>query len=399
MGRYKNNNNKKNLLPRKVETISASVPNQKRTKALKAKQSGAGSSSKDEEGIDSRTRKELEGLIAELDKDGALTSAKIKGSQKGAALTPRRPSVKLPSTPKAAVTAAAAVAGTSSSSSGRNEALQCSKVSSSTSSGHDRSKFQVENAAVRRRQGDIKARKRKAPAGDKGPEREAKVSKPSELSSSSSSGTRGKVGRHRPRISVRQLKYGERWADLWGDDGQDEEAVAAGKNSTGSGNGAAELEEAELMLAEEAERFSSSSSSANSEKEYLFSVLKKSGTLSDKISAYTVLLQENPVQNLAALEALINMVSLKSRRPCMMALDALKPLFIDHLLVPGRKLRFFSQHPEVLPVGALQDPGHRRRALVLMAFEHKLKQAYEKFLDRLEEVSHFGRRIFLLSKS
>ena len=64
-------------------------------------------------------------------------------------------------------------------------------------------------------------------------------------------------------------------------------------------------------------------SKTNTEKQWLNTVLK-SGVLTDKISAYSVLLQENPVQNLASLENLINLVSLKSRRPCMLALDALQ---------------------------------------------------------------------------
>ena len=57
----------------------------------------------------------------------------------------------------------------------------------------------------------------------------------------------------------------------------------------------------------------------NSEKQWLKTVLK-SGTLTDKISAYSVLLQENAVANLASLEQLISMISLKSRRPCLMAI-------------------------------------------------------------------------------
>ena len=48
---------------------------------------------------------------------------------------------------------------------------------------------------------------------------------------------------------------------------------------------------------------------------------------------------------MATLQMLIDMVSLKSRRPCMLALDALQNLFANSLLVPERKLRTFGQCP------------------------------------------------------
>ena len=70
----------------------------------------------------------------------------------------------------------------------------------------------------------------------------------------------------------------------------------------------------------------------NSEKQWLKTVLK-SGTLTDKISAYSVLLQENPVANLASLEQLISMISLKSRRPCLMAIGK------NHGIIPLKSLK------------------------------------------------------------
>ena len=74
-----------------------------------------------------------------------------------------------------------------------------------------------------------------------------------------------------------------------------------------------------------------SEKTVSSEKAWINMVLK-SGTLPDKMSAYSVLLQEDPVHNLPSLESLVNMISLKSRRPCMLALDALRDLFCNHLL-------------------------------------------------------------------
>ena len=67
---------------------------------------------------------------------------------------------------------------------------------------------------------------------------------------------------------------------------------------------------------------------------WMQSMMQK-GTLSDKISANVVALQETPVHSLALLHNLVSMVSVKSRRPCMMAVEALKELFPETLLRSG----------------------------------------------------------------
>jgi hypothetical protein len=50
----------------------------------------------------------------------------------------------------------------------------------------------------------------------------------------------------------------------------------------------------------------------------------KSGTLTDKMSAYVVLVQTSPIHNIPVLEHLVGYVTLKSRRPCLMAIGRLK---------------------------------------------------------------------------
>jgi ribosome biogenesis protein MAK21 len=45
-----------------------------------------------------------------------------------------------------------------------------------------------------------------------------------------------------------------------------------------------------------------------------------SGTLSDKVAGLTVLTQDDLVHNLGCLETLINMVTTKGKRECLMAL-------------------------------------------------------------------------------
>lgn len=100
---------------------------------------------------------------------------------------------------------------------------------------------------------------------------------------------------------------------------------------------------AEKLLASEVQNYLNAKKK-DSENQWLSTVLK-SGVLTDKISAYSVLLQENPVQNLLALDTLTSMISLKSRRPCMMSLDAMQGILKDYLLTGDRKLRTFKEQP------------------------------------------------------
>ncbi len=131
-----------------------------------------------------------------------------------------------------------------------------------------------------------------------------------------------------------------------------------------------------------------SSSSSSSEMAYIDTVLK-SGALGDKISAYTVLLQEDPVHNLKALDSLVGMISLKSRRPCLMAMEALRELFCrGGLLAEDRKLRRFRENPFCrLANLSSGNKDTRDRYLILWLFEHKLKEAYGRFLSAMDEVA------------
>ena len=124
----------------------------------------------------------------------------------------------------------------------------------------------------------------------------------------------------------------------------------------------------------------------DTEKQWLNTVLK-SGTLTDKISAYTVHLQESPVQNLSSLDQLIGMISLKSRRPCMLSLDALIELYKTHLLPNDRKLRYFKEQPLKKLSEFSNNKDIRDKYLILWSFESKLKEAFKTFLQNLQEVS------------
>ena len=70
------------------------------------------------------------------------------------------------------------------------------------------------------------------------------------------------------------------------------------------------------------------------------------GTLSDKISALTLSVQESPLHNMKALESLVGLAGKRSRGQAVEVLGALKDLFGPGNLLPSvRKLRTFAGQP------------------------------------------------------
>jgi len=64
----------------------------------------------------------------------------------------------------------------------------------------------------------------------------------------------------------------------------------------------------------------------------------KSGTLKDKISTLSVLIDESAVHTVKSLDTLMGMVRKKSRHEALWALESMKNLMIETLL-PDRKLK------------------------------------------------------------
>ncbi|XP_059177905.1 CCAAT/enhancer-binding protein zeta-like [Physella acuta] len=152
------------------------------------------------------------------------------------------------------------------------------------------------------------------------------------------------------------------------------------------------LQEAEKLakkiLEEEISMYSTEKAGTkNSEARWLKTVLA-SGTLSDKMAALTLLIQESPVHNMSSIDSLIAMAGKKGRREAMMAVDTLRDLFISGLLPEERKLRAFKQQPltEILKLseGNLDT---RDRILLMWSFEDQLKLKYAQFIKTLGEMS------------
>ncbi|KIW33944.1 uncharacterized protein PV07_00755 [Cladophialophora immunda] len=147
---------------------------------------------------------------------------------------------------------------------------------------------------------------------------------------------------------------------------------------------------AKALLDEDNQKFKESqqSSSANA----FYNTVISSGTLSDKISALTLAVQESPIHNIRALETLIGLARKRSRSQAVDVLRALKDLFAQGSLLPeSRKLYAFQAQPALQFVisrswkrGNKLPRGLEQRHLVSWAFESWLKEQYFEVLKILE---------------
>ena len=120
-----------------------------------------------------------------------------------------------------------------------------------------------------------------------------------------------------------------------------------------------------------------------------------SGTLSDKISALTLSVQESPVHNTKALESLVGLARKRSRGQAVDVLGALKDLLGPGALLPSdRKLRMFAAQPGLSAVfgqshlnwtsgDPLPQPLQEIH-LISWAYEDWLKKTYFEVLKIIE---------------
>jgi ribosome biogenesis protein MAK21 len=128
---------------------------------------------------------------------------------------------------------------------------------------------------------------------------------------------------------------------------------------------------------------SGSSNSSHSDRKMLQNMLR-SGTLSDKVAAMTLAVQDSPLHQLEQLEALIALANKRSQRESGMAIEALTDLFINNLL-PDRKLHYFRDqlHGEVHRLGEKSANVY----LSLWYFEDRVKHFYAELLRAIETAS------------
>lgn len=126
-----------------------------------------------------------------------------------------------------------------------------------------------------------------------------------------------------------------------------------------------------------------------------YTTIMASGTLSDKISALTLAIQESPLHNTKAMENLIALGKKRSRTQAVEVLRSLKDMFAQGTLLPSdRRLKTFANQPPL--VAALQgasnkwsekDPlpgGLQQSHIIVWAFENFLKEQFFEVLQILE---------------
>ncbi|RDL42133.1 ARM repeat-containing protein [Venustampulla echinocandica] len=149
------------------------------------------------------------------------------------------------------------------------------------------------------------------------------------------------------------------------------------------------------LLEKDSNLYASKHLSSSSSHRFL-STIMSSGTLSDKVSALTLVIQESPVHTTQSFENLLVLAKKRSRAQAVNALGALKDLLGSGVVLPSdRRLRSFASQPGLL--GTLQEnsvaswklgqrlPGNLTKSLLISwAFEDWLKEAYFDMLKVLE---------------
>lgn len=149
-------------------------------------------------------------------------------------------------------------------------------------------------------------------------------------------------------------------------------------------------DEAKKLLDAETLAFNTRNAKANKSSDYQWikTVLSK-GTASDKVAAYTVLIQDNPIYNLKTIQDLVGMVKVGKKNDCLIVIQTLSELFLSDLLKPDQKLKLFYERPlsqlTQLTSGNIVT---RKRRLILWYFEDQLKETYSNFVKALATAAH-----------
>lgn len=156
---------------------------------------------------------------------------------------------------------------------------------------------------------------------------------------------------------------------------------------------------AKFLLDKENGRFRDAADNAGNTSQF-YSTIVSSGTLSDKVSALTLSVQESPLHHIYAFESLLNLAKKRSRSQAVEVLGALKDLFASGSLLPlDRKLRTFASQPGLLAAlsgfngkdwtaGQPLPKPLKDVHLIAWAFEDWLKAKYFEVISIIETWSH-----------
>ncbi|XP_034183244.2 nucleolar complex protein 1 isoform X1 [Osmia lignaria lignaria] len=134
------------------------------------------------------------------------------------------------------------------------------------------------------------------------------------------------------------------------------------------------------------------SKSSDSETTWLRTALTQ-GTMSDKIAAAIVLVQDKPKYNLSRLTMLINQVRIAKHNQCNMIITSLRDLFLSDLLHPQFKLfKFEEQNLDELTKSNSEDTiiksdASKNKLMAHWYFEDQLHEHYERFVISLGTIA------------
>lgn len=130
------------------------------------------------------------------------------------------------------------------------------------------------------------------------------------------------------------------------------------------------------------------------------------GTVSDKIAANTVTIQDNPIGNLDNIRNMVGMVKVGKKKECVAVIgkttyktpylnskknfaETLTELFLSDLLRPDRKLKALHQRPlSLLNELSSGNATTRRKLLSYWYFEDQLKEIYTSFVLAINKIAH-----------
>ncbi|CAG7904446.1 unnamed protein product [Brassica rapa] len=177
----------------------------------------------------------------------------------------------------------------------------------------------------------------------------------------------------------------------WYNDAEElEEKVFSRKVAVGDVMGVVEVkrEMGERLMWQYAEDFVASKGKSGDMKMVISA--QKSGTVADKITAFEIMVGENPIANMRSLDALLGMVTSKvGKRFAFKGLKALSEILIRHffsyspMLLPDRKLKTLLQRP----LNSIPETKDGYSLLLFWYWEECLKQRYERFVNALDESS------------
>ncbi|KAJ9588204.1 hypothetical protein L9F63_018425, partial [Diploptera punctata] len=125
-----------------------------------------------------------------------------------------------------------------------------------------------------------------------------------------------------------------------------------------------------------------------SENSWIRTIMNK-GTVSDRIAAHTIAIQDGPMFTLPLLRNLISMAKVSKKNECNLVIDTLTDLFLSDLLRPERKLRTFENCPlALLDKYSSGNYITRKSYLMYWYYEDQLKQLYSTFVAALQAAAH-----------